>query len=259
MGPAANAAVSTKWRDRMSRWRRSGLSIGRVLPPGADIAALVLRLAKAVGGRPCCRESGADGSLRAARARGRGSSSCRHLLGRRHRAFRISLPGGAIVTLPPQAAAELVTTAIRGGDVRRHGGRSPVLNVPTPVRVFLYTASTDMRKSFSGLHGLIVESLKQDPLSGDSVRVREPSPGSDQRSCCGRETDSSFFTSSFKAGHSRFLARRRFAHAHGTATDVDFGGRRPLPDATAEALPRAPVDARRCAGRHAKRLTFRFS
>ena len=42
-----------------------------------------------------------------------------------------------------------------------------MLNVPTPVRVFLYTASTDMRKSFSGLHGLIVESLKQNPLSGD--------------------------------------------------------------------------------------------
>lgn len=42
-----------------------------------------------------------------------------------------------------------------------------MLNVPAPVRVFLYTASTDMRKSFSGLHGLIVEALKQDPLSGD--------------------------------------------------------------------------------------------
>jgi transposase len=53
------------------------------------------------------------------------------------------------------------------GDVQRHSGESPVLNVPTPVRVFLYTASTDMRKSFSGLHGLIVEALKQDPLSGD--------------------------------------------------------------------------------------------
>ena len=42
-----------------------------------------------------------------------------------------------------------------------------MLNVPTPVRVFLYTVATDMRKSFSGLHGLIVESLQQDPLSGD--------------------------------------------------------------------------------------------
>lgn len=42
-----------------------------------------------------------------------------------------------------------------------------MLNVPTPVRVFLYTVATDMRKSFSGLHGLIVDSLRQDPLSGD--------------------------------------------------------------------------------------------
>jgi len=42
-----------------------------------------------------------------------------------------------------------------------------VLNVPTPVRVFLCTVATDMRKSFSGLHGLIVETLRQDPLSGD--------------------------------------------------------------------------------------------
>jgi transposase len=42
-----------------------------------------------------------------------------------------------------------------------------MLNVPTSVRVFLYTTSTDMRTSFSGLHGMIVESLKQDPLSGD--------------------------------------------------------------------------------------------
>lgn len=42
-----------------------------------------------------------------------------------------------------------------------------MLNVPAPVRVFLYTAATDMRKSFSGLHGIIVEALRQDPLSGD--------------------------------------------------------------------------------------------
>ena len=42
-----------------------------------------------------------------------------------------------------------------------------MLNVPAPVRVFLYALATDLRKSFSGLHGLIVETLKQDPLSGD--------------------------------------------------------------------------------------------
>lgn len=42
-----------------------------------------------------------------------------------------------------------------------------MLNVPVPVRVFLCTVATDMRKSFDGLHGLIVETLQQDPLSGD--------------------------------------------------------------------------------------------
>jgi transposase len=42
-----------------------------------------------------------------------------------------------------------------------------VLNVPAKVRVFLCTRPTDMRKSFNGLHGLVVEVLKQDPQSGD--------------------------------------------------------------------------------------------
>lgn len=42
-----------------------------------------------------------------------------------------------------------------------------MLNLPAPIRVFLYVVPTDMRKSFSGLHGLIVESLEKDPLSGD--------------------------------------------------------------------------------------------
>jgi transposase len=42
-----------------------------------------------------------------------------------------------------------------------------MLSVPAPTRVFLCTTATDMRKSFDGLHGLIVEVLRQDPLSGD--------------------------------------------------------------------------------------------
>src|SRR5690606_15631637 len=58
-----------------------------------------------------------------------------------------------------------------GGDSRGgrggSGGVATVLNVPAPIRVFLYTVATDMRKSFSGLHGLVVEALGQDPLSGD--------------------------------------------------------------------------------------------
>lgn len=42
-----------------------------------------------------------------------------------------------------------------------------MLSISAPRRVFLCTAATDMRKSFNGLHGLVVETLKQDPLSGD--------------------------------------------------------------------------------------------
>ena len=42
-----------------------------------------------------------------------------------------------------------------------------MLSLPAKVRVFLCTRATDMRKSFDGLHGLVVEVLRQDPLSGD--------------------------------------------------------------------------------------------
>ncbi|MFM8535931.1 MAG: IS66 family insertion sequence element accessory protein TnpB [Acidimicrobiia bacterium] len=42
-----------------------------------------------------------------------------------------------------------------------------MLSAPAAVRVFLYTIAVDFRKSFNGLHGLTVEALKQDPLSGD--------------------------------------------------------------------------------------------
>jgi transposase len=42
-----------------------------------------------------------------------------------------------------------------------------MLSVPARVRVFLCTRPTDMRKGFDGLHGLVLEALQQDPLSGD--------------------------------------------------------------------------------------------
>ncbi len=34
-------------------------------------------------------------------------------------------------------------------------------------RYFLYKSPTDMRKSFNGLCGLVINELKQDPMSGD--------------------------------------------------------------------------------------------
>lgn len=42
-----------------------------------------------------------------------------------------------------------------------------MLNVPAKVRIFLCTRPTDLRKGFDGLHGLVLEVLRQDPLSGD--------------------------------------------------------------------------------------------
>ena len=35
------------------------------------------------------------------------------------------------------------------------------------VRVFAYTTPVDMRKSYSGLEGLVRNALRQDPLHGD--------------------------------------------------------------------------------------------
>lgn len=42
-----------------------------------------------------------------------------------------------------------------------------MLSLPTKVRVFFCTQATDMRRSFDGLHGMVTNILKQDPLSGD--------------------------------------------------------------------------------------------
>jgi len=42
-----------------------------------------------------------------------------------------------------------------------------MMGVPSPVRIFLRRAATDMRKSFDGLSGLVKEEFGQDPLCGD--------------------------------------------------------------------------------------------
>ena len=41
-----------------------------------------------------------------------------------------------------------------------------MLNVPSQVRVYVCTMATDMRKSFDGLHALVLQVFKSDPLDG---------------------------------------------------------------------------------------------
>jgi len=42
-----------------------------------------------------------------------------------------------------------------------------MFQLPANVRVFLALGATDLRKGFDGLQGLVLESVGQDPLSGD--------------------------------------------------------------------------------------------
>lgn len=41
-----------------------------------------------------------------------------------------------------------------------------ILSLPQPIKVFLVTGATDMRKSINGLSLLVAEQLQLDPLSG---------------------------------------------------------------------------------------------
>ena len=41
-----------------------------------------------------------------------------------------------------------------------------MLNIPSHVRVYVCTMATDMRKSFDGLHALVRQVFKSDPLDG---------------------------------------------------------------------------------------------
>ena len=48
------------------------------------------------------------------------------------------------------------------------------------IRVWLYGEPVDMRKSFAGLYVLARHGLKQDPLDGPVVRLRQPACHADQ-------------------------------------------------------------------------------
>ena len=98
MGRLANAALAARWRERIGRWRSSGLSVAEF----------------------CRREGISEPSFFAWRKRlaGRQTKSPRFielppLAWSATAGVQIALPGGAIVTLSPQATTELVTAAIR--------------------------------------------------------------------------------------------------------------------------------------------------
>src|SRR5213080_3011862 len=57
------------------------------------------------------------------------------------------------------------TTHHGAGRPPEPGGHLMIL-LPSPVRVFLCTRSTDLRKSFDGLSGLVQECFSQDLLTG---------------------------------------------------------------------------------------------
>lgn len=42
-----------------------------------------------------------------------------------------------------------------------------LFGISSNTRLFLYSGPADMRKGFDGLSGLVINKLKQDPLSGD--------------------------------------------------------------------------------------------
>jgi len=41
-----------------------------------------------------------------------------------------------------------------------------MLSLPVPVKIFVHTAPTDMRKSFDGLSAIVADFMNEDPLSG---------------------------------------------------------------------------------------------
>lgn len=112
MGRTANEAVAGQWRERIERWRRSGLSVVAFCRQEQVSQASFFNWRKRVSprlagtNRGLSRSSGSPDRpprfVQLPTAPWPGSEE-----------IRIALPGGALVTLPRPAAAELVTTVIR--------------------------------------------------------------------------------------------------------------------------------------------------
>lgn len=112
MGRAARASVALQWQDRVKRWRRSGLSIAefcrreQISQPSFFGWRRRLGQGRAVADRGGRRPAGTQGPR--PRFVPLPASAWPAASG-----VQIALPGGAMVTLPAQAAIELVTAAIR--------------------------------------------------------------------------------------------------------------------------------------------------
>lgn len=110
MGRAAGVAVVRQWRERIERWRRSGLSVVAFCRQEQVSQASFFNWRKRLSltsskRRPSRSSGGPDRRPRFVQlpaAPWPGSEE-----------IRIALPGGALVTLPPQASTELMAAAIR--------------------------------------------------------------------------------------------------------------------------------------------------
>lgn len=112
MGRLANGVLRAQWRERLSRWRDSGLSIVEFCRREEISQASFFAWRKRLGfGRALAR---------------RGKSPVAEVSSREPQflelpaavwppsgGVRITLPGGAVVALPPLASSELVTGVIR--------------------------------------------------------------------------------------------------------------------------------------------------
>ncbi len=112
MGRSANGLLSAQWRERLSRWRDSGLSIVEFCRrEEVSQASFFVWRKRLSNRRALARRDKPPGAEM-------GSQEARFLelpppVWPTSGGVQITLPGGAVVVLPPHASSELVTGAIR--------------------------------------------------------------------------------------------------------------------------------------------------
>lgn len=110
MGRSADVEVVRQWRDRVGRWRRSGLSIVEFCRREGISQASFFAWRKRLAGEDAARGRGGP-RVKETNGAGRfvqlSPSAWSQSSG-----VQIRLPSGAVVALPVDASAELVTAAI---------------------------------------------------------------------------------------------------------------------------------------------------